>query len=59
MSRELSRQANVLLDLMMMHQDAALAKDEARRTRLLLLINEFEWAFPDSSAEVDAAYPSD
>jgi hypothetical protein len=48
---------NMLLDLYRRHRQAALRMDEAERQRLLDLIQEMEWAFPDAKQEVDRRYP--
>lgn len=47
----------VLLGIYRRHLKAAQAKDNPLRERLYRLIEDYEWAFPEAKAEVDAIYP--
>ena len=49
---DMSREARVIMNLMVRHRRAAMAGSEDTRSRLLRLIEEFEWAYPDAAAEV-------
>lgn len=33
--------------------------DEVKRERLLRLLGDFEWAYPDAADEVNKRYPND
>lgn len=53
----MSNGAMILTDIYRKHMYAAQDKDEGRRARLFRLIEDFEWAYPEVKAEVDALYP--
>jgi len=55
----MSPEASIILDLTRRHMYATAAMHEAKRARLFRLLDDFEWAYPDARAEVEALYPID
>jgi len=53
----MSREALVILELSRRHMCAMKEEDETTRARLFQMLDDFEWAFPNAKAEVEAMYP--
>ena len=51
--------AGLLMELYRRHMYAARGRKTEEQKRLFDLIAEFEWAFPEIKAEIDALYPQE